>query len=407
MIARLDPAFGWRELAAAARPRDGAVASFESALARQFGCAFGVAFPYGRSGLRALLASEGIRGGEVIMPAYTCSVVAHAVVLSGNTPVFADINPADGNMRLDEVERLLGPATRAVIATHLFGHPLDAATIEAAVAAHEQTIGHRILIVQDCAHAFGASQAGRPVASRRDAALFGLNVSKTISSIFGGMITTNDSGLQQKLAAYRDRTFAAPGFATAAARRAYLAATAAAFRRVPYSGVHWLVHRSHALDRFTRAYHLDHQIRFPPDAARRMTDVEASVGLVQLDRYAEFVEHRRRLAALYTNVLSDLKGVTLPPMTEGATYSHYTVRVGDRARVIRGMARSGVELGCVIDYVVPELPEYAAFTGGRQYPQAAAASREVVNLPIHPRVSDADAHRIAQSFRRVVRTEAA
>ena len=121
------------------------------------------------------------------MPAYTCSVVAHAVVASGNRPRFVDIALPDYNMDLDCVEAALSERTGAVIATHLFGYPLDVSRLQEIVSAAEARFGTRIAIIQDCAHSFEARFDGRSVSRAGDVAFYGLNISKIMTSIFGGM----------------------------------------------------------------------------------------------------------------------------------------------------------------------------------------------------------------------------
>jgi dTDP-4-amino-4,6-dideoxygalactose transaminase len=407
MIPRLKPWLGRAELAALAGAGPGEVEAFEAEFARAFGAAEGVAFGYGRVALHALFGALDITGAEVVMPAYTCSVVAHAVMLSGNVPRFVDVSPDDYNMRLDEVAAALGPRTRAVVATHLFGYPLDVDRLREIVRAAEARYGQRIWIVQDCAHAFGARWQGRMVAAEGDAAIFGLNVSKLVTSIFGGMLTTSDPWLAARLRAWRDAHGRTAGAGKAALRRAYLLAAAAAFTRPLYGAAYLLQERTPLLNRLTRAYHLDEKVHFPPDAGDRMLPVEAAVGRVQLGRYAEIVRRRERLAALYHARLKDVPGIVLPPLVEGATYSHFVVRVPDRAAVMRELARHGIQLGQLIEYSLPHLPPYLPYAGDRAYPASLLASRTTVNLPVHASVTEADAERVTSLFGRAVRARPA
>ncbi len=102
MIPRLKPCLGWRELVAAlSPPRRDDVERFEQAFASEMGQKYAVAFPYGRTGLIVLLEALGLKNKEIICPAYTCVVVPHAIVFSGNTPVFVDSQEDDFNMNID------------------------------------------------------------------------------------------------------------------------------------------------------------------------------------------------------------------------------------------------------------------------------------------------------------------
>ncbi|HIE30186.1 TPA: hypothetical protein EYP66_23220 [Candidatus Poribacteria bacterium] len=153
MIPRLRPYFDHKELLAALRPMPNAVEIFEQEFARLFETKYALTFSYGRSGLYALFKALGLQNAEIIVPAYTCVVVPHAVVLSGNIPVFVD-----------------------------------------------------------CAHSFGARWKGQLVNKAGDAAIFGSNISKVLSTIFGGIVTTDDEEIYQKLKNYRTRHFKQPSW---------------------------------------------------------------------------------------------------------------------------------------------------------------------------------------------------
>jgi perosamine synthetase len=400
MIPRLRPALGAAELRALLRPPPDAVAAFEVAFALRFEANAAIAFPYGRSALHALFRGLGVKGAEVIVPAYTCSVVAHAVILSGNVPRFVDIDPGNFNMRLDEVEAALNERTGAVVATHLFGYPLDVNRLERIVRTAEARYGRRILVVQDCAHSFGARWEGQLVCNAGDAAIFGLNVSKLITSIFGGMLTTRDPELAGRVRVWRDAHHRPAGTAKALLRRAYLLAAAAAFTGPLYSLVYLLQESTPFLNRLTRAYHLDEKIHFPPDADERMLDVEAAVGLAQLARYDEIVERRTENARFYAARLAGVPGLELPPLVEGATYSHFVVRVPDRGALLREVAKAGVQLGELIEYSLPHLEPYRDHAGGGEFPVSLACSRSTVNLPLHAGVGRAERERVVLAVAR-------
>ncbi|HUP05572.1 MAG TPA: DegT/DnrJ/EryC1/StrS aminotransferase family protein [Caldimonas sp.] len=380
MIPRFRPEIGAAELAVLLRRHDGAVQRFEEAFADAFGARSAVAFPYGRSALWAFLRSVGLEGANVAMPAYTCSVVAHAIVLSGNRPSFVDIRARDFSLDLDHLESALGAGTQAVVATHLFGYPLDLDRLEKIVAAGEARHGHKIWLIQDCAHAFGATWNGRLVGTSGDVALYAFNISKTMTAIFGGMLTFSDASLADRVRAWRDRELHRPDFLKAWRRRLYLVAARIAFMEPVYGLTRWAQEHTPLLDRLTRSYHLDDRIEFPPGHLDRMLDVEAAVGLRQLQRYPAIVAAHRENAAWYDRNLVPPTGCVLPPIVDGATYSHYVVRVANRMSCVRRMATAGVEAGELIQYSVPELDSYAAYRV--ECPVALEASRNTINLPM-------------------------
>lgn len=379
MIPRFKPWLDMHEIRALFRRNAGAVERFEREFARSFDAADAVAFPYGRSALYAFLQAVEVKNAEVIMPAYTCSVVAHAITLSCNTPRFVDIRLFDYNMDLDLLPQAINKRTRAIIATHLFGYPLDLDRVESIVADAESRFGHKIWVVQDCAHSFGAEWKGRMVGTSGDTALYALNISKMMTSIFGGMLTFQDKQLARRIREWRDEHFHRPPFFKSLLRRIYLLAAMAAFNEKIYGLTWWMQEKTPLLNRLTKSYHLDDKIHFPPDAFDRMLDVEAAVGLEQLKKYPRIIERRRTAAKWYDENLERPEGWEFPPIVEGATYSHYVVRVPDRKKVVHAMAAKRVHLGELIQYSVPELREYAR--EGFLFPKSKHASNSSVNFP--------------------------
>jgi perosamine synthetase len=367
--------------------RDGDVRGFETAFARTFEAAHAVAFPYGRSAAWALFNTLGLHGAEVVLPAYTCVVVAHAIVLSGNTCRFVDATLGDYNADLEQLEGAITPQTAMVVPTHLFGYPVDLDRLDAIVKSAERRFGRKIFVLHDCAHSFGARWQGRLVCKAGDAALFGLGISKLITSIFGGMITTDDAALAAKLRAWRDANFTGPQLLKSLLRRLYLLAVYPAFSDAGFGLVRWLQDETPLLDRLAKAYHLDDQIRFPPDAAEAMLDVEARVGLAQLEKYPEIVRRRVERACHYGAQLRGIPNWRLPPIVEGATYSHYVVGVPDREATVLAFRRSGIQLGEIIEYSVPHMNSYGP-VDPRQYPNSWYASRHLINLPMQSDVTD-------------------
>jgi dTDP-4-amino-4,6-dideoxygalactose transaminase len=236
------------------------------------------------------------------------------------------------------------------------------------------------------------------VANDGDAALFGLNISKIVSSIFGGMLTFTDRDLAARVRAWRDVRLTQGSATKSTLRLAYLAATYPAFQQTAYGLVHLLQYRTSCLDRLTKAYHLDEEVRFPPDAGEQMLPIEARVGMVQLEKYDWMIARRRAHAARYDAALTDVPGWTLPPLVEGATYSHYPARVPDRQAAVDHFAAHGIHLGEVVEYSVAHLAAYTKYARG-EYPNSRYCSTHMVNLPIHPQLSDTDVGRVIQVAR--------
>jgi dTDP-4-amino-4,6-dideoxygalactose transaminase len=399
MIPRLKAHLGLRELAAAfTPPRRDDVERFEQQFAAEMGQAHAVAFPYGRTGLSLLLRAMGIQGREIICPAYSCVVVPHAIVTSGNEPVFVDSCDSDFNMNLDLVERAITPQTAAIVATSIFGYPVDLDRLADIRRRHPN-----VAIIQDCAHSFQAEWQGRPVQQAGAAAIFGLNISKLMTSIFGGMVTTDSDTLHDALLRERDRSVQPAGWTKSCMRRAYLLATYPAFSPPIYGLVNWL-ERSGFLDRFVR-YYDESVIEMPADSLIGMTAVEARVGQVQLKKLQTILAHRRKIAGIYHEQIEGITGLRRPPLVEGATYSHYVPRVTQPDALCAELLPHGVQLGRLIEYSIPDMKAYRFRPGTREdCPVSRAMAASTINLPLHTSVKGAT--RIVQLLKRHLPSEA-
>jgi dTDP-4-amino-4,6-dideoxygalactose transaminase len=399
MIPRLKPILGLREFAAAfSPPRRDDVERFEQQFAAKMGQAHAVAFPYGRTGLSLLLRAMGIQQQEIICPAYTCVVVPHAIVTSGNEPVFVDSQDSDFNMNLDLVERAITPQTAAIVATSIFGYPVDLDHLADVRRRHPN-----VAIIQDCAHSFQAEWQGRPVQQAGDAAIFGLNISKLMTSIFGGMVTTDSNTLRDVLLRERERSVQSAGWTKSFMRRAYLLATYPAFSPPVYGLVNWL-ERSGFLDRFVR-YYDEGVIEMPADYLCGMTKVEARVGQVQLQKLQSIIAHRREIAALCHEQLEGVTGLRRPPLVEGATYSNYVPRVTQPDALCAALLPHGVQLGRLIEYSIPDMKAYRTRPGTRDdCPVARAMATSTINLPLHTSVKGAT--RVVEFIKRHLPSEA-
>jgi dTDP-4-amino-4,6-dideoxygalactose transaminase len=307
-------------------------------------------------------------------------------------------------MELEQLESAMNENTRVVIPTHVFGYPMNVSVVNDIVQTAEKQYGHKIWVVQDCAHSFGARWHGELVSDAGDVALYGLNISKLITSIFGGMLTTNDDVLADRIRGWRDSHFHKPTVVKSLFRRLYLLAVYPAFTDTLYGLIHWLQKETSLLNPLTRAYHLDEKIHFPPDFMDLMLNVEAEVGQRQLEKYDRVVARRREGAKYYNEALTGTGIDNLPPIVDGATYSHYVIRVKNRDSFMKAMARRGVQLGQLIEYSVPHMQAYAQDTDPSRFPNSLLASRHTINLPIHPGLKQNQIERISHTLVDVARS---
>jgi len=375
MIPRFKPAIGARELVAAFhQPHRDDLARFEQSFAKKMEQKYALAFSYGRTGLMFLLEALGLEDKEIICPAYTCVVVPHAITYSGNIPVFIDCEEDGFNMDLDAAKLSINENTGAIIATSLFGYPVNLDRLDEIRKRHPH-----IFIIQDCAHSFAAEWKGRPVQKEGIAALFGLNISKTLTSIFGGMITTDSEDIYQKLKTIREQKLKKVGWGRSIRRLLYLLAVYPAFWGPVYGLVNRL-ERLGLLNHFVQYYN-ETRIDMPVDYLEGMCRVEAQVGTENIKQYEMIISRRRAAAKYYFDNCPDNNEFNLPPIVTGATYSHFVVQVPDRNRWLQKGIRMGIQLGWLIEYNIPEMMAYGGHRRD-EFPVAATYARTTINLPV-------------------------
>ncbi|HIP45153.1 MAG TPA: hypothetical protein EYG93_07495, partial [Sulfurospirillum arcachonense] len=337
---------------------------FEREFAKKFENRYGVMFAHGRTGIYALLKIWELENAEVICPAYTCVVVPNAIVLSGNIPLFVDCGKNSWNMDLNLLEKSITKNTRCIIATHIFGYPMDVEKLQEIVKNAEVKYGHKIYVIQDVAHSFGAKWNGKLVTTYGDASVFGMNISKIMNSIFGGMVITDNNETYEKLKEWREKNSKKKGFSKELKRFAYFVAVNIAFNSYVYGFVNWL-ERKGFLDRFVKYYEED-KIFFPKDWDEYPAKIEARVGLNQLKKYDYIIKTKIENAKKWMEILKN-NNIRFLGDIDGSTYSHCTGLVENRDEWIEKYIKKGIQLGILIEYSIPYMKAYQKYKKG-EYP---------------------------------------
>lgn len=355
----------------------------------------------GRNALRLALQLLDIgHGDEVLLQAYTCVSVPGPVLWMRATPVYADIRPETFTMDPADAERKITPRTRAMIIQHTFGLPSDL----------DPLLGlarrHGLAVIEDCAHALGATYQGKPVGTFGDLAILSFGRDKVISSVFGGALVVHRADLKSALGRATDHLPlpSAPWvaqqllhpIAVGAVLETYFAGGRFLLRALQEAGV-----LSKALAQREKGG--GEPLRGP----RLLPNALASLALVQLSRLAAFNARRAALAAHYRESLADLRGVRLPTAPQDRThiFLRYTIRLPDPRRLHAAARRAGIILGDWYKTVVaPHDTDLRAvgYPPG-SCPQAEEAARASINLPTSPTLSIPEADRVL----RVVRAELA
>jgi perosamine synthetase len=353
------------------------IKKYEKEFSAKFENNYGVMFQHGRTGIYALLKVWGIKNNEVICPAYTCVVVPNAIVLSKNIPVFVDSAKDSFNMNIELLEQSVTKNTRAIVVTHIFGYPMDVLKIEEIVQRAEQKYGHKIYVIQDTAHSYGAKWNNILVTKYGDASIFGSNISKVINSIFGGMVITNSQDTFKKLKTWRGANTKKVGVLKPIKRFIYFMAVNVAFNSYVYGFVNWLERRG-TLDMFVKYFEED-KIYFPNDWDFYPSNIEARVGISQLKKYGNLVEERVGNSKKWMHRLKD-KNCMFKPDINGSTYSHCVALVDDREKWLEKYRKKNIQLGILIEYSVPYLKAYRRYKL-KEYPVSLSYSKKSINFP--------------------------
>ena len=321
------------------------VQEFEAAFADRVGAADAVATTSCTTALQLALYVSGVGAGdEVIVPSLSFIATANAVWQCGATPVFADIDPRTYNLDPAAAERAITPRTRAIMPVHQVGLPAEMNRFL------ELGRSHGVAIIEDAACAIGATYEGRPIGSLGPLACFSFHPRKVITTGEGGMIAVQDPEVAQRL------------------------------RRL----------RQHGMDMSDLARHAAQDVVFETYPERgwnaRMTDMQAALGLCQLEALDDILERRRRLAERYTEAIAQMEHLEPPydPPHVTRTWQSYCVRVRAGAPVRRtDLMRALLRDGVPTRRGVMAIHQEASYAGEPvRLPHTEAAAREMLMLPL-------------------------
>jgi dTDP-4-amino-4,6-dideoxygalactose transaminase len=348
------------------------VRAFEDAYAAHCGVRFGLAVANGTLALELALYALGIGpGDDVIVPARTFIATAAAVAQRGARPVVADIDPLSQNMSAATLKAALTPRTKAVIPVHLAGWPAEMGPLLAL--AQEKNLA----VIEDCAQAHGATIDGKPVGGLGRIGCFSFCQDKIISTGGeGGMVVTDDEALYRRMWSFRDHG------------KNY----ASALETSPGASFKWVA------DSFGTNW--------------RLTEPQAAIGLLQLQKLPAWIARRRANAVMLDNALKDLNSVTLqhiPAHLFHAFYKYYFFVNSDalkddwsRTRICEELNRRNVpaRVGAC-----PDISREKAFAeAGPQpaHPNAVAVGERTILLPVHPTLTAGNTKYLTETLRSVI-----
>lgn len=341
------------------------VDEFEKAAAKYCGAKYGVAFSSGGAALHSAFNAADISAGdEVITTPLTFTAAANAIVYCGGKPVFADIQENTLNINPKEIEKKITKKTKAIAPVDFAGHPCD----------YEEILKlakkHKLLVIEDAAHAFGSAYKGKRIGSFADMTILSFHPVKTITTGEGGMILTNNKDFYEKLKIFRHHGIV----------------------KKPKKGG-WY-------------YEIEN-----PGFNYRLTDFQCALGLSQMKKLDGFIKRRREIVANYNKAFKNIKEIIIPTEKNyvKSAWHIYVVQLCldklkvNRKKIFEELQKDG--LGVQVHYMPLHLqPFYKKKFGCKKgdFPIAEKYYDRAITLPLFPKMANKDIKYIIRSVKKLL-----
>lgn len=345
------------------------VEEFEQAVAEYVGVKYAVAFANGTAALHGACFAAGIdKGDEVITTPITFAATSNAVLYCGGTPVFADIDAETYNLDPASVRKNISSRTKAIMPVDFTGQPVD---LDAMMEIAQE---YKLVVIEDGAHSLGAAYKGRKVGSQAHMTMFSFHPVKPITTGEGGIITTNSEEYYEKLKLFRS---------------------------------HGISKTSYSIEQGDWYYEMtDLGFNY------RMNDIQAALGLSQLEKLGGFIERRREIAALYNEKLADVRGIVIPEQLKKTESGWHLYMIQLDERVIGKSRREvfdemrAMNIGVHVHYIPVYWHPYYRELGYENVtcPIAEQWYERALTLPIFPGMTDTDVEDVVESLKHIIHT---
>lgn len=345
------------------------ISKFEQAVAQYVGAKYAVAFSNGTAALHGACFAAGIgEGDEVITTPMTFAASANCVLYQGGMPVFVDIDEKTYNIDPNKIEEKITDKTKAIIPVDFTGQPVDLDRIL------EIAKKYNLVVIEDAAHALGATYKGRKIGSISDMTMFSFHPVKHITSGEGGIITTNNKEYYEKLLQFRS---------------------------------HGITRNKEKLNEYHGPWYYEMQFL---GYNYRMTDIQAALVTSQLKKVDKFVELRRKYVAMYNEAFKDIDVIITPFQHEDgqSSWHLYIIRLkldkltASRREIFEALQQQNI--GVNVHYIPVHLQPYYQQLGYKKgiCPNAEKFYEEMITLPLFPAMSEKDVNDVIKAVKRTI-----
>jgi len=335
------------------------VSQFEQKFSQFIGCKYGISTANGTMALQLALQALDLQpGDEVIVPTLTFGATANAVIQCGGVPVFVDSEPIYWNVDFKDIKRNITKKTKGIIVVHLYGHPVDMNPIL------EIAENYNLWVIEDAAEAHGAEYYKKKVGSIGDIGCFSFFANKIITTGEGGMCVTNSQKLADQMRMIRDHGMS-------------------------FKKKYW------------------HEV---VGSNYRLTNLQAAIGLAQLERIDEFINRKKAIAKLYTKKLYALTqlGVRLPREAEWAKsvwwmYNILLPHKSKRQDIMRKLQKVGIETRPFF-YPLHKMPAFSNYPVSNFLKNAPAISYRGITLPTALTLTNEEIEYISTKLKDAIQT---
>lgn len=379
MISRYAPTYTYQDILRSLKsePKDDQEAGLVSRLSHLLQVKYVFLTKNARCGIYTILKAYN-RVGEVLIPAYNCISVPHAITYAGYRPRFVDVDINTLNALPKTFERMITPDTTAVMPTHLFGIPCN---LEETLQVFKQ---REILIIEDAAPALGAEYGNKMVGSFGDASVISFGGRKVISGEAGGAVLTNDEGLAKKIHEVLSQI-------TDRSNKWSMFIKAAAYKTSTTPILYGVLRRIYALLGKEQMYEIvPVSLEKPSDYLSGIPSYAGTLLKIQFDRLEWNLNRRQTIAKIYREQLANHPGWILPhiPDSSNPSWIQFPLICDDKQAFYNHMKSEGIDVSWTYKYSCAE-----SF-GFNDCPNALQAAKKVVSLPTTPYLTNQQAHQI-------------